>query len=81
MRNAAGMSRTRTLSARVTHDLRRLTHKGFFGGGAYGRTRQPIVYCGGEKAGFREKGEGELITLLGMSFWRQVKEVCDDKKQ
>ena len=37
--------------------------------------------AGVKKAGFREKGEGVLITLLGMSFWRQVKEVCVDKKK
>ena len=37
--------------------------------------------AGVKKAGFREKGEGELITLFGKSFWRQVKEVHDNKKQ
>lgn len=37
--------------------------------------------AGVKKAGFREKGEGELITLLGKSYWRQVKEVHDNNKQ
>ncbi|MEI6314197.1 MAG: GNAT family N-acetyltransferase [Syntrophus sp. (in: bacteria)] len=29
--------------------------------------------AGVKKAGFHKKGEGELITLLGISYWRQVK--------